>query len=63
MDWRWWPLAIEKGVKTSINPDAHRTGDLQFLHFGIRMARKSWLTKEHVINCLPLDEIEAFLKG
>ncbi|MGY8639974.1 MAG: DNA polymerase/3'-5' exonuclease PolX [Verrucomicrobiales bacterium] len=63
MDWRWWPLAIEKGVKTSINPDAHRTGDLQFLHFGIRMARKSWLTKEHVINCLPLDDVEEFLKG
>ena len=24
MDWRWWKHAKEKGVKTSINPDAHR---------------------------------------
>ena len=25
MDWRWWPLAKEKGVKCAINPDAHHT--------------------------------------
>ncbi len=61
MDWRWWPHAIKKGVKTSINPDAHRTGDLEFLHFGIRLARKGWLTRDHVINCLPLDEVEEAL--
>src|SRR6267143_6304728 len=24
LDWRWWPLAKEKGVKCVINPDAHR---------------------------------------
>ena len=23
LDWRWWPLAKEKGVKCVINPDAH----------------------------------------
>ena len=23
MDWRWWPLAREKGVRCVINPDAH----------------------------------------
>ena len=25
LDWRWWPLAKEKGVKCVINPDAHRS--------------------------------------
>ena len=25
LDWRWWPLAKEKGVKCAINPDAHQT--------------------------------------
>src|SRR5881275_3471998 len=24
LDWRWWPLAKQKGVKCVINPDAHR---------------------------------------
>ena len=25
LDWRWWRLAKEKGVRCAINPDAHRT--------------------------------------
>ena len=45
LDWRWWPLAKEKGVKCVINPDAHRTERLQELWFGIGVARKGWLTK------------------
>jgi DNA polymerase (family 10) len=63
MDWRWWPLAREKGVKCAINPDAHHTSQLQFLHFGIGTARKGWLTREDVVNCLPLGKIEAVLKA
>ncbi|MEI6713140.1 MAG: DNA polymerase/3'-5' exonuclease PolX [Verrucomicrobiota bacterium] len=62
MDWRWWPLAKEKGVRCSINPDAHHTDQLQFIWNGIGIARKGWLTKEDVINTLPLGKIEAFLK-
>ena len=62
LDWRWWPLAKEKGVRCVINPDAHRTARLQELWFGIGAARKGWLTKEDVMNCLPLAKIEAELK-
>src|SRR4029077_8784786 len=25
LDWRWWPLAKQQGVKCVIDPDAHRT--------------------------------------
>src|SRR3989440_1293227 len=62
LDWRWWPLAKEKGVRCVINPDAHRTARLQDLWFGIGAARKGWLTKEDVVNCLPLAKIEVELK-
>lgn len=62
MDWRWWRLAKEKGVKCSINPDAHSTQGLEAVLFGVRAARKGWLTRKDVINCLPLGEIEAALK-
>ena len=58
MDWRWWRLAVEKGVRCSINPDAHRTAGLQDLWHGIRAARKGWLTRADVVNCLPLGKIE-----
>jgi len=62
MDWRWWRLAKEKGVKCSINPDAHSTQGLEAVLFGVRAARKGWLTRNDVVNCLPLGQIEAALK-
>jgi DNA polymerase (family 10) len=58
LDWRWWPLAKEKRVKCVINPDAHRAERLQELWFGIGVARKGWLTKADVMNCLQLGKIE-----
>jgi DNA polymerase (family 10) len=57
MDWRWWRLAKEKGVKCVINPDAHSTEGLQNLYFGIGAARKGWLTKDDVVNCLSLKKV------
>ncbi|HEY8901150.1 MAG TPA: DNA polymerase/3'-5' exonuclease PolX [Chthoniobacterales bacterium] len=62
MDWRWWPLAREKGVKCAINPDAHSTRGLQDLVFGVRLARKGWLTRDDVVNCLPLSKMTELLK-
>jgi DNA polymerase (family 10) len=62
LDWRWWPLAKQKGVKCVINPDAHRVERLQDLWFGIGVARKGWLTKDDVVNCLPLEKIETDLR-
>lgn len=61
LDWRWWPMAKEKGVKCVIAPDAHRTERLQDLWFGVGIARKGWLTKQDVVNCLPLSKIESAL--
>lgn len=61
MDWRWWPLAKEKGVKCAINPDAHTTYGLHDLIYGVGIARKGWLTKADVVNCLPLGKIEKVL--
>jgi DNA polymerase (family 10) len=61
LDWRWWPLAKQKGVRCVINPDAHRTARLQDLWFGIGAARKGWLTKDDVVNCLALPKIVAEL--
>lgn len=61
MDWRWWKFAKEKGVKCSINPDAHRASSLEYLWFGARIARKGWLTRRDVVNTLTRHEIEAYL--
>lgn len=61
MDWRWWRMAKEKGVKCSINPDAHSTRGLQDVVFGIKAARKGWLTRADIINCMPLAEVKSAL--
>ena len=61
MDWRWWHRARDKGVLCSINPDAHSTAQLQYLHYGILQARKGWLRKEDVVNTLSLEIITEFL--
>jgi DNA polymerase (family 10) len=63
MDWRWWPLAKERGVKCAINPDAHTIYGLQDLIYGVGIARKGWLTKADVVNCLPLGKIEKVLEA
>ena len=62
MDWRWWRRARDKGVLCSINPDAHFTHQLQFLHFGVIQARKGWLRKGDVVNTLDFEGMSRFLK-
>ncbi len=63
MDWRHWAAAKAKGVKCAINPDAHHTSHLGFVSFGIGAARKGWLTRDDVVNCLPLGQIEQVLSA
>lgn len=61
MDWRWWKRARDLNVLTSINPDAHATDQLQFLAYGARVARKGWLRRQDVLNCLTLEEVQNWL--
>jgi DNA polymerase (family 10) len=62
LDWRFWKVAKELGVRCAINPDAHSISGLQDLWFGIQAARKGWLTREDVVNCLPLNEARKMLR-
>lgn len=58
MDWRFWKLARDKGVKCVINPDAHHTSQLGFLKLGIQIARKGWLRKQDVVNAETLSQVK-----
>jgi DNA polymerase (family X) len=59
LDWRHCHEAKELGALFSINPDAHSVDNLEFISYGINVARKGWLTRHDVINCLPLGEFLA----
>lgn len=61
MDWRWIGYCLEKGVKLSINPDAHSTQGYYDMHYGVAVARKGGLTKEMTFNALSLTEMERYL--
>ncbi len=61
MDWRLWSYAKSKGAKCVINCDAHRNEHAGFLRLGAGIARKGWLTRDDVINTLPLTGLEAEL--
>jgi DNA polymerase (family 10) len=60
MDWRYCPYAKEKGVKIAIDPDAHQVSGFDDMAYGIGIARKGWLTKADVLNCLSADELLKF---
>ena len=62
MDWRHWQYAKSKGVKCVINCDAHRFEHAGYLRLGADVARKGWLTKDDVINTLPLPKLMKELK-
>jgi DNA polymerase (family 10) len=49
------------GVKLVINTDAHAAPELEYLHYGVEVARRAWLSPADVLNCLPLDELFAYL--
>lgn len=47
-------MARERGVKIVISTDAHHTRHLQFMKYGVGMARRGWLEKDDVLNTFPL---------
>jgi len=63
LDWRWHNYALDKGVMLSINPDAHRNEGFLDMKYGVLVARKGGLSKEHCLNALNLHQIEDFFSA
>jgi len=60
IDWRLIPGAKKRGVRIAVNPDAHSTADLAYTFYGLGVARKGWLEKGDVLNCLSADELKEY---
>ena len=54
--------AREHGVKIVINTDSHHTSHLDKIRYGILQARRAWLTKDDVLNTLPVVEFAKAMK-
>jgi DNA polymerase (family 10) len=57
IDWRHLRYAKEKGVTISINPDAHATGGLTEIVYGVGIARKGWQEKKDILNTRTAAEV------
>lgn len=53
--------AKERGVMLAINTDAHNMFQLEWMVFGVAIARRGWLERRDVLNAKPLDEILEWL--
>ena len=61
LDWRHCIYAKRKGVKIAINPDAHQIAGLRDVSFGVKIARKGWLSSEDCLNCMSLVGMKEYL--
>ncbi|MDP6458628.1 MAG: DNA polymerase/3'-5' exonuclease PolX [Candidatus Bathyarchaeota archaeon] len=55
--------AKEQGVKMVIGTDSHSPSQMEFMSFGVSVARRGWLEKENVANSYSLEELEPLLSG
>lgn len=55
--------AVEAGVRITIDTDAHDERALTYMKYGVSQARRAWVEKESVINCMSWPEFEKYLKA
>lgn len=63
LDWRWIPYALRKQVWLSINPDAHSKEGYSDMDYGVGVARKGGLSKDHTFNALPRETVEKYFQN
>src|SRR5690606_38156674 len=63
LDWRWIHYALEKGVRLSINPDAHEKEAYADIRYGVMVARKGGLTREMTLNALSADALAIYFEA
>ena len=56
----WIRAARERGIKFIVSTDAHSTGALNYLTYGVSTARRGWLKREEVLNTL---DSESFMQA
>jgi len=49
--------AKDKGIKISLGTDTHHAGGFEMMRFGVGIARRAWLEKKDIINCLSYEDI------
>lgn len=61
LDDKYARRARELGIKISINSDAHRDDHLDWMQYGVAIARRAWLEPQHVINTWETEKLLQWL--
>ncbi len=48
------------GCKLTVDTDAHSSGELESMRFGVGTARRGWISKADVVNAWPLERVRDF---
>jgi DNA polymerase (family 10) len=59
-DWGLLKRAAGRGIRISINTDAHDIDGFDDMRYGVTMARKAWLPRGAILNCMTAEEIDEF---
>lgn len=62
MEPRWLREARKRKIKFVISVDAHSTGALSNIRFGVGIARRAWVRRREVINTLPAKDFIAAVR-
>jgi len=54
--------AQELGVKLAISTDTHREENLDNMIYGVSVARRGWVKKGSILNCMKLEEVKKFVE-
>ncbi len=63
LDWRHGNKALEAGLLTSINPDAHNVEGIDDILYGVMIARKAKFDSSRIVNCLTAEEFRRWARG
>ncbi len=61
VDWRHLDYCMQKGVLTSINPDAHSIPEFELIKYGVYAAQKGGVTKAMNVSSFTLSQFEKFV--
>jgi len=55
-------LALDKGARLVVSSDAHFLSALDWVQWGIKMARRGWATRQDILNTRSLAELQPLLR-
>jgi len=55
-------FAKQQGVKFAIDTDAHNTNHLDYMKFGVTIARRAWCAKKDILNAQPVSQLIKSIK-